>query len=281
MPPNSRFRFAAKKCFAPFVKPEQLDSRVFRVWRCRNSDNKLVALSLQRQPREWGCEALFRFTPHSGLSSEILERWLAQCITESHRIPTPGNKRVKVCISCQPKSDANNLAAAKYDLVLKQNMMPKMNCNNHNSKSYAVKRLSNWIEAGWKSWTSLSANRFGFLRAIQRHDSSRKYLQKKIGTVCHEAFDEPNLENMQRYLQKQQSRKPQGTLTWKSILIMWIVLWAMQTLLKVRQICATCSEPMHSFLFECDRWQCAYAWCKHQSSCLSIQLKLSQNSDSK
>ena len=156
--------------------------------------------------------------------------------------------------------------AAKYDLVLKQNMLPKMSCNNHNSKSYAVKRLSNWIEAGWKSWTSLSANRFGFLRAIQRHDSSRKYLQKKIGTVCHEAFDEPNLENMQRYLQKQHSRKPRGTSTWKSLLIMWIVLWAMQTLLKVRQICAACRTPMHSFLFECDRWQSALAWCKHQSS---------------
>ena len=35
-----------------------------------------------------------------------------------------------------------------------------MSCNNHSSKSYAVKRLSNWTETGWKSWTNLSANRF-------------------------------------------------------------------------------------------------------------------------
>ena len=38
------------------------------------------------------CEALFRCTPHSAPSAEILERWLAQCITESHRVPTPGKQ---------------------------------------------------------------------------------------------------------------------------------------------------------------------------------------------
>ena len=93
--------------------------------------------------------------------------------------------------------------AAKYDLVLEQNMLLKMSCNNHNSKSYAVKRLSNWIGLVEKAEQVRQQTGSAFLRAIQRHNSSRKYLQKKIETVCHEAFDEPNLENIQRYLQKQ------------------------------------------------------------------------------
>ena len=63
-------------------------------------------------------------------------------------------------MSTQKRCGETTPKAAKYDLVLKQNMLPKMSCNNHSSKSYAVKRLSNWIETDWKSWTNLSANRF-------------------------------------------------------------------------------------------------------------------------
>ena len=35
-----------------------------------------------------------------------------------------------------------------------------------------------------------------FIQATQRHDSRRKSLQKKAGTVCHEAFDETHQESM-------------------------------------------------------------------------------------
>ena len=85
--------------------------------------------------------------------------------------------------------------AAKYDLVLKQNMLPEMSCNNHNSKSYAVKRLSNWIEAGLKSWTSPSANRFGIFESYPK-----TRLQSKISA-------EKNRNSMPRGLRWAKSRK--------------------------------------------------------------------------
>ena len=74
--------------------------------------------------------------------------------------------------------------AAKYDLVLKQNMLLKISCNNHNSKSYAVKRLSTWIEAGWKSWRSPSANRLGIFESYPKTRLQSKISAEKIEIVC-------------------------------------------------------------------------------------------------